>query len=116
MGWFSSSSGESNGTVAGKKEVSPEERERKKAALMADLKERKLDSGAIKRNPNWFLMTPLQFAPLLPIIRITLRPYPKLRDNLFKLTLATAFGHSFLLATGFYNTSAYRSPEENKKD
>lgn len=81
-----------------------------KADLLRGIQERQqqsLDSRR-KRNVNWFLLTPLLFAPILPLIRITLRHRPRVRDILFKGTLGAAFTHSALLASGVYNFT----PEE----
>ena len=55
-----------------------------------------------KREPNWLLMTPLLFAPILPGIKIVFRKNPALCDKLFKGTLAVAITHSSALMMGFY--------------
>lgn len=79
--------------------------EARKAALMQQLETRQAQSTVSRkeRRVNWFLLSPLAFAPILPLIRITLRRQPVLRDWMFRGTLATAFLHSALLAAGFYN-------------
>ena len=59
-------------------------------------------STRFKREPNWLLMTPLLFAPILPGIKIVFRKNPALCDKLFKGTLAVAITHSSALMMGFY--------------
>eukprot|EP00510_Aplanochytrium_minuta_P005656 CAMPEP_0184007340 /NCGR_PEP_ID=MMETSP0954-20121128/1268_1 /TAXON_ID=627963 /ORGANISM="Aplanochytrium sp, Strain PBS07" /LENGTH=84 /DNA_ID=CAMNT_0026286137 /DNA_START=74 /DNA_END=328 /DNA_ORIENTATION=- len=73
--------------------------------LEDDLLERKRISEATrkKRKVNWYLLSPLLFAPALPLIRISLRRYPKIRDRAFKFTLASAFIHGTALLLGVYN-------------
>ncbi|CBI28151.3 hypothetical protein AAG906_009473 [Vitis piasezkii] len=57
-----------------------------------------------KRGPPFALFVPLIYAPILPIIRITLRKNPVLRDRLFYGVLAGAFGHGLYLITDLYDT------------
>lgn len=53
--------------------------------------ERKKKGAPIK------FLVPLIYAPALPLIRLTLRHQPVLRDRLFGLVLAGAFAHGFYL-------------------
>ena len=53
--------------------------------------ERKKKGAPIK------FLVPLIYAPALPLIRLTLRHQPVLRDRLFGLVLAGAFVHGFYL-------------------
>jgi len=84
--------------------------------MLEELRRRnEISKASVKRRePNWFLLSPLLFAPLLPLIRITLRKQPKIRDVLFKGTLAAAFLHSATIACGFYNTDNFASEDEKK--
>ncbi|ELR21733.1 uncharacterized protein ACA1_384680 [Acanthamoeba castellanii str. Neff] len=51
---------------------------------------------------NWLYMTPLLGAPLLPLVRIALRPYPKIRDVAFGTMIAFFLGHgAWLIGRGF---------------
>ncbi|CAI6006289.1 unnamed protein product [Closterium sp. NIES-64] len=43
--------------------------------------------------PDFWLLTPLLYAPLLPLIRISLRHKPQLRDRLFAAAVGGAFMH-----------------------
>ncbi|XP_061345298.1 uncharacterized protein LOC133291118 [Gastrolobium bilobum] len=52
--------------------------------------------------PVKFLL-PLIYAPVLPLIRISLRHKPVLRDRLFAAVLAGAFVHGFYLVTDLYD-------------
>ncbi|GBG30761.1 Hypothetical Protein FCC1311_069812 [Hondaea fermentalgiana] len=90
-----------------KKKITAAAVEARKDALMKEMEARRQESTLSKRERriNWFLLSPLAFAPILPLIRITLRRQPKVRDIAFRATLATAFVHSALLAAGFYNFS-----------
>ncbi|KAG2322225.1 hypothetical protein Bca52824_015438 [Brassica carinata] len=53
--------------------------------------ERKKKGAPIK------FLVPLIYAPALPLIRLSLRHQPVLRDRLFGLVLAGAFAHGFYL-------------------
>ncbi|XP_054807714.1 uncharacterized protein LOC129309952 [Prosopis cineraria] len=55
-----------------------------------------------KRAPFKFLV-PLIYAPVLPLIRLSLRHRPVLRDRLFTAVLAGAFAHGFYLVTDLYD-------------
>ncbi|KAI4344085.1 hypothetical protein L6164_011356 [Bauhinia variegata] len=59
---------------------------------------RKRNKGA----PFKFLF-PLVYAPVLPLIRLSLRHRPVLRDRLFTAVLAGAFAHGFYLVTDLYD-------------
>ncbi|XP_019101623.1 PREDICTED: uncharacterized protein LOC104787918 [Camelina sativa] len=59
--------------------------------------ERKKKGAPIK------FLVPLIYAPALPLIRLTLRHKPVLRDRLFGLVLAGAFAHGFYLVTDIYD-------------
>ncbi|KAK4265135.1 hypothetical protein QN277_026224 [Acacia crassicarpa] len=54
------------------------------------------------RAPFKFLV-PLIYAPALPLIRLSLRHRPVLRDRLFTAVLAGAFAHGFYLVTDLYD-------------
>jgi len=64
----------------------------------------------VEKEVNWILLSPLAFAPLLPLIRIGFRRQPRIRDPLFKFTLGAAFMHSTALLAGFYDKP---SPQPN---
>ena len=53
--------------------------------------------------PNWWMLTPLAFAPILPLIRIGFRHNPVLRDRLFKWTLGAGVTHGIMLISGIYS-------------
>ena len=59
-----------------------------------------------KRQINWWLLSPLAIAPVLPMIRIGFRHNPALRDRLFKWTLGGAVAHGALLISGVYSDDA----------
>ncbi|CAO2822738.1 uncharacterized protein LOC130823605 isoform X2 [Amaranthus tricolor] len=59
-----------------------------------------------KRGPNLLLLLPLIYAPVLPLIRITLRHKPVLRDRLFTAVLAGAFVHGTYLVTDLYDVES----------
>ncbi|OIW19736.1 hypothetical protein TanjilG_18546 [Lupinus angustifolius] len=59
---------------------------------------RRRNNGA----PIKFLL-PLIYAPVLPLIRLTLRHKPVLRDRLFTAVLAGAFIHGGYLVTDLYD-------------
>ena len=56
-----------------------------------------------RTGPNWWLLTPLAIAPVLPMIRIGLRHNPVLRDRVFKWTLGGAVLHGIMLISGIYS-------------
>lgn len=58
--------------------------------------ERKKKGAPIK------FLVPLIYAPALPLIRLSLRHKPVLRDRLFGLVLAGAFAHGFYLVYPLY--------------
>ena len=53
--------------------------------------------------PNLWMLTPLAFAPILPLIRIGFRHNPVLRDRLFKWTLGAGVTHGIMLISGIYS-------------
>ncbi|CAI5935712.1 unnamed protein product [Closterium sp. NIES-65] len=57
--------------------------------------------------PDFWLLTPLLYAPLLPLIRISLRHKPQLRDRLFAAAVGGAFMHGAWLSHRFYNAESY---------
>ncbi|GJP77451.1 hypothetical protein CLOP_g7845 [Closterium sp. NIES-67] len=57
--------------------------------------------------PNFWLLSTLVYAPLLPLIRISFRHQPKLRNRLFVGALATAFAHGAYMTHYFYNAESY---------
>ncbi|KAK9706111.1 hypothetical protein RND81_07G104600 [Saponaria officinalis] len=59
-----------------------------------------------KKGPNLMLFLPLIYAPVLPLIRITLKRNPVLRDRLFYGVLAGAFVHGTYLVTDLYNVES----------
>ncbi|KAK4765723.1 hypothetical protein SAY86_026813 [Trapa natans] len=54
-----------------------------------------------RNGPPFKFLVPLVYAPILPLIRISLRKNPAVRDRLFTLVLAGAFAHGFYLAKEF---------------
>ncbi|ESQ28396.1 hypothetical protein EUTSA_v10019233mg [Eutrema salsugineum] len=62
--------------------------------------ERKKKGAPIK------FLVPLIYAPVLPLIRLSLRHKPVLRDRLFGLVLAGAFAHGFYLVTDIYDAES----------
>ncbi|KAL0013844.1 hypothetical protein SO802_000913 [Lithocarpus litseifolius] len=60
--------------------------------------------AAIRRQnkgPPYKFLVPLIYAPVLPLIRLSLRKNPVLRDRLFTIVLAGAFAHGFYLVYPF---------------
>ncbi|CAI5477076.1 unnamed protein product [Closterium sp. Yama58-4] len=57
--------------------------------------------------PDFWLLSPLLYAPLLPLIRISLRHKPQLRDRLFATAVGGAFMHGAWLSHRFYNAESY---------
>ncbi|XP_012078715.1 uncharacterized protein LOC105639312 isoform X2 [Jatropha curcas] len=53
--------------------------------------------------PAFKFLVPLVYAPILPLIRISLRRNPVLRDRLFTAVLAGAFAHGCYLVTDLYD-------------
>ncbi|GMN70092.1 hypothetical protein TIFTF001_039138 [Ficus carica] len=49
------------------------------------------------KGPPIKFLVPLIYAPVLPLIRLSLRKNPVLRDRLFTAVLAGAFAHGFYL-------------------
>ncbi|CAI7776720.1 unnamed protein product [Closterium sp. NIES-53] len=61
--------------------------------------------------PDFSLLTPILYAPLFPLIRITLRHKPKLRDRLFVTAVASAFLHGAYMNYRFYNAESYQKSQ-----
>ncbi|XP_021764528.1 uncharacterized protein LOC110729123 [Chenopodium quinoa] len=59
-----------------------------------------------KKGPNFLLMLPLIYAPVLPLIRISLRHKPVIRDRLFTAVLVGAFAHGAYLVTDLYDVES----------
>ena len=55
-----------------------------------------------KQQPDWFMLTPLAFAPALPLIRIAFAKQPRVRTALFSGTIGIAVLHGFALMSGAY--------------
>ncbi|XP_050377073.1 uncharacterized protein LOC126794401 [Argentina anserina] len=51
-------------------------------------------------------LIPLIYAPVLPLIRLTLRKQPVLRDRLFFGVLIGAFAHGTYLVTDLYDAES----------
>ncbi|KAL4653990.1 hypothetical protein ACB092_01G345800 [Castanea dentata] len=65
--------------------------------------------AAIRRQnkgPPYKFLVPLIYAPVLPLIRLSLRKNPVLRDRLFTIVLAGAFAHGFYLVTDIYDAES----------
>ncbi|KAI3754281.1 hypothetical protein L1987_54061 [Smallanthus sonchifolius] len=58
-----------------------------------------------KGAPFKFLV-PLIYAPVLPLIRLTLRHKPVLRDRLFTAVLVGAFAHGSYLVSDLYDSES----------
>ncbi|XP_057967243.1 uncharacterized protein LOC131157259 isoform X2 [Malania oleifera] len=56
-----------------------------------------------KKGAPFKFLVPLVYAPILPLIRISLRKNPVVRDRLFTAVLAGAFAHGFYLVTDLYD-------------
>ncbi|KAF9672156.1 hypothetical protein SADUNF_Sadunf11G0011400 [Salix dunnii] len=54
-----------------------------------------------KSGPQFKFLVPLVYAPVLPLIRLTLRKNPVVRDRLFTAVLVGAFAHGFYLVYPF---------------
>ncbi|EPS64767.1 hypothetical protein M569_10020, partial [Genlisea aurea] len=59
-----------------------------------------------RSNTPFKFLVPLIYAPVLPLIRISLRHKPVLRDRLFTVVLAGAFAHGFYLVTDLYDSES----------
>ncbi|KAH7431236.1 hypothetical protein KP509_08G038700 [Ceratopteris richardii] len=55
------------------------------------------------KKPPFQFFVPLIYAPILPLIRITLRHRPVVRDRLFFGVLAGALAHGVYLVTDLYD-------------
>ncbi|CAK7351057.1 unnamed protein product [Dovyalis caffra] len=68
---------------------------------------------AIRRKnngPPFKFLVPLIYAPVLPLIRLTLRKNPVVRDRLFTAVLAGAFAHGFYLISMTVKASEHQLP------
>ncbi|XP_016682575.1 uncharacterized protein [Gossypium hirsutum] len=54
------------------------------------------------KGPPFKFLVPLVYAPVLPLIRLSLRKNPVLRDRLFTIVLAGAFIHGSYLVYPYY--------------
>ncbi|KAB1209018.1 hypothetical protein CJ030_MR6G010465 [Morella rubra] len=52
-----------------------------------------------RKGPPFKFLVPLIYAPVLPLIRITLKKNPVMRDRLFTLVLAGGFAHGLYLVS-----------------
>ncbi|PQQ20243.1 uncharacterized protein Pyn_15889 [Prunus yedoensis var. nudiflora] len=61
-----------------------------------------------KRSPGsqFKFLVPLIYAPVLPLIRLSLRKNPVVRDRLFTAVLVGAFAHGFYLVTDLYDAES----------
>ncbi|XP_010533182.1 PREDICTED: uncharacterized protein LOC104809007 [Tarenaya hassleriana] len=59
-----------------------------------------------RKGPPFKFLVPLVYAPVLPLVRLSLRHKPVLRDRLFTLVLAGAFAHGFYLVTDIYDAES----------
>ncbi|GMY35924.1 hypothetical protein FCV25MIE_31166 [Fagus crenata] len=58
------------------------------------------------KGPPYKFLVPLIYAPVLPLIRLTLRKSPVLRDRLFTIVLAGAFIHGGYLVSDIYDAES----------
>ncbi|XP_057766510.1 uncharacterized protein LOC130986973 [Salvia miltiorrhiza] len=58
------------------------------------------------KGPQFKFLVPLIYAPVLPLIRLSLRHKPVLRDRLFTAVLAGAFAHGMYLVTDIYDAES----------
>ncbi|KAL4298287.1 hypothetical protein GQ457_12G023590 [Hibiscus cannabinus] len=58
------------------------------------------------KGPPFKFLVPLVYAPVLPLIRLSLRKNPVLRDRLFTLVLAGAFVHGSYLVSDLYDAES----------
>ncbi|KAL3830003.1 hypothetical protein ACJIZ3_018805 [Penstemon smallii] len=57
------------------------------------------------KSPPFKFLSILVYAPILPLIRISLRHKPVLRDRLFTAAMAGAFAHGLYLVYPFFYIS-----------
>ncbi|KAK4763124.1 hypothetical protein SAY87_013758 [Trapa incisa] len=72
-------------------------------ASQSDSSDREAFMRKRNKGPAFKFLVPLVYAPVLPLIRISLRKNPVVRDRLFTLVLAGAFAHGFYLVTDLYD-------------
>ncbi|GMI97684.1 hypothetical protein like AT1G68680 [Hibiscus trionum] len=58
------------------------------------------------KGPPFKFLVPLVYAPVLPLIRLSLRKNPVLRDRLFTIVLAGAFVHGSYLVSDLYDAES----------
>ncbi|XVF88432.1 hypothetical protein PTKIN_Ptkin19aG0050700 [Pterospermum kingtungense] len=58
------------------------------------------------KGPSFKFLVPLVYAPVLPLIRLSLRKNPVMRDRLFTLVLAGAFIHGSYLVSDLYDAES----------
>ncbi|XP_073132510.1 uncharacterized protein [Henckelia pumila] len=58
------------------------------------------------KGPPFKFLAPLIYAPVLPLIRLSLRHKPVLRDRMFTTVLVGAFAHGFYLVTDLYDSES----------
>ncbi|XP_038699039.1 uncharacterized protein LOC119996467 isoform X2 [Tripterygium wilfordii] len=58
------------------------------------------------RGPPFKFLVPLVYAPILPLIRLSLRRNPVLRDRLFFGVLVGAFAHGAYLVSDTYDAES----------
>ncbi|XVE98272.1 hypothetical protein REPUB_Repub03eG0091300 [Reevesia pubescens] len=66
------------------------------------------------KGPPFKFLVPLVYAPVLPLIRLSLRKNPVLRDRLFTIVLAGAFIHGSYLVYP-YSLILFSSKKKKKK-
>ncbi|XP_031108366.1 uncharacterized protein LOC116012829 [Ipomoea triloba] len=59
-----------------------------------------------RKQPPFMMLLPLVYAPVLPLIRISLRHNPVVRDRLFYGVLAGAFAHGLYLISELYDVES----------
>nr|GEV21572.1 uncharacterized protein [Tanacetum cinerariifolium] len=58
------------------------------------------------KGSSFKFLVPLIYAPVLPLIRLTLRHKPVLRDRLFTAVLVGAFAHGSYLVSDLYDSES----------
>ncbi|XWS17179.1 hypothetical protein CRYUN_Cryun33cG0045900 [Craigia yunnanensis] len=58
------------------------------------------------KGPPFKFLVPLVYAPVLPLIRLSLRKNPVLRDRLFTIVLVGAFVHGSYLVSDLYDAES----------
>ncbi|KAI9191574.1 hypothetical protein LWI29_019387 [Acer saccharum] len=76
---------------------------------MASTSDPSQQDAVIRKQKRGFpikFLVPLIYAPVLPLIRLSLRRNPVVRDRLFTAVLAGAFAHGFYLVTDIYDAES----------